>query len=399
MAAESASASAFLLLLAIFSISPSWEASILHPVDFLSLQAIRRSLSDLPGSDFFSRWDFTGDPCSFPGVFCDGDRVVALALGDPRAGTPGLAGRIDPAIGRLSALAELSLVPGRVIGRIPDTLSLCSSIRFLALSGNFLSGPIPSSIASLRLLRTIDLSFNLLSGEIPPPIFSLPALSNIVLCYNRLSGNIPSFPSFSQLLRLDVKHNNLSGELPVLPFALRYLAASRNQLSGRIDAVLPGLTNLDYLDLSMNRLTGPVPSGVFSLPLSSLLLQRNELVGAVAPVADVRIAEVDLSYNRLSGPVSPLLSAVGRLYLNNNRFTGEVPARFAERLEAAGMEVLYLQHNFLTGMEISPAANIPVTSSLCLQYNCMVPPVNTQCPLKAGPEKTRPADQCPAWRG
>lgn len=399
MAAASSNVSALLLLLAIFSLSASREASMLHPLDFLSLQSIRKSLTDLPGSDFFARWDFTGDPCSFPGVLCEDNRIVALALGDPRAGSPGLAGRLDLAIGRLSALSEFSLVPGRVIGRIPNTLSFCTSLRFLALSGNFLSGPIPPSLSSLRLLRTIDLSFNLLSGEIPPPIFSLPALSNIVLCYNHLSGTITSFPSASQLLRLDVKHNNLSGELPVFPIHLRYLAASGNQLSGQIDSILSGLTDLDYLDLSMNRLTGPVPIGVFSLPLSSLLLQRNELTGTVAPAADVKIAEVDLSYNRLSGPVSPLLSTVGRLYLNNNRFTGEVPARFAERLETAGMEVLYLQHNFLTGMEISPAATIPVTASLCLQYNCMVPPLNTQCPLKAGPEKTRPADQCPDWRG
>ncbi|XP_020580843.1 LRR receptor-like serine/threonine-protein kinase ERECTA [Phalaenopsis equestris] len=387
-----------LLLVAIFSLSASMEASILHPLDFLSLQSIRKSLSDLPGSDFFSRWDFTSDPCSFPGVFCRDDRIVALALGDPRAGAMGLTGHLHPAIGRLSALSELSLVPGRVIGRIPDTLSFCSSLRFIALSGNFLSGPIPSSLSSLRLLRTIDLSFNLLSGDIPPSIFSIPALSNVVLCYNHLSGKIPSFPASSELLRLDLKHNNLSGELPVLPRSLRYFAASRNQISGPIDANLPALTNLDYLDLSMNRLTGPIPSGVFSLPLSSLLLQRNELAGPVAPAADVKIAEVDLSYNRLSGPVSPLLSGVERLYLNNNRFIGEVPARFAERLERAGMEVLYLQHNFLTGMEISPAATIPVTTSLCLQYNCMVPPVNTQCPLKAGPVKTRPAWQCPDWR-
>lgn len=394
-----ARADTLLLLFATLSLLASPEASILHPLDYLSLQSIRKSLRDLPGSDFFSRWDFTGDPCSFPGVFCDDDRVVALALGDPRAGSPGLAGRLDPAIGRLSALSGLTLVPGRVIGRIPETISFCSSLRFLGLSGNFLSGPIPSSLSSLRLLGTIDLSFNLLSGEIPPSIFSPPDLSNVVLCYNHLSGKIPSFPSYSQLLRLDVKHNNLSGELPFLPRSLRYLAASGNQLSGRIDAILPRLTNLDHLDLSMNRLTGPVPGGVFSLPLSSLFLQRNELAGAVSPTVDVKIAEVDLSYNRLSGSVSPLFSSVGRLYLNNNRFTGEVPARFAQRLETAAMEVLYLQHNFLTGMQISPAATIPVTTSLCLQYNCMVPPVNTQCPLKAGPEKTRPAEQCPNWRG
>ncbi|PKA48603.1 LRR receptor-like serine/threonine-protein kinase ERECTA [Apostasia shenzhenica] len=378
---------------------PAAAATTLDPVDFLALQSIRKSLSDLPGSDFFSRWSFTGEPCSFPGVFCARARVVALALGDPRAGSPGLTGRLDPAIGRLSQLSELSLVPGRVFGRIPDSISQCSSLRFLALSGNFLSGPIPASLVSLRHLRTVDLSFNILSGEIPPTISSLPALSNLILCHNRLSGEIPDFPSSAPLLRLDVKHNNLFGGLPALPPSIRYLAASGNQLSGQIDGVLPQLTCLAYLDLSTNRLTGPVPGSIFTLPLSSLRLQRNQFSGAVSPTTEVRIPEVDLSYNRLSGSLSPLLAAVGRLYLNNNRFTGAVPARFAERLEASGMELLYLQHNFLSGMQISPAAAIPVTTSLCLQYNCMVPPVDAPCPLKAGTQKTRPVDQCPEWRG
>lgn len=373
-------------------------AAVLDPVDFLTLQSIRKSLSDLPGSDFFSQWDFTGDPCSFPGVFCADSRVVALSLGDPRAGIPGLTGRIDPSIGRLSALSELSIVSGRIIGRIPDSISLCTSLRFLALSGNFLSGAIPSSLASLRQLRTIDFSFNILSGEIPPSIASLPVLSNLVLCHNRLSGKIPPFPSFSPLLRIDVKHNNLSGELPALPVYIRYLAASSNRLSGRIDDTVPQLTALSYLDLSMNFFTGQIPGTLFSLPLTYLLLQRNQFTGNVLPAADVRIPEVDLSYNRLSGAVSPFLAAVGRLYLNNNRFTGELPASFAQRLEAAGMEVLYLQHNFLSGMQISPAAEIPMTTSLCIQYNCMVPPVDAPCPLNVGTQKTRPVNQCPEWR-
>ena len=38
---------------------------ILDPTDFLALQAVRRSLDDMPGSAFFDGWDFTADPCGF----------------------------------------------------------------------------------------------------------------------------------------------------------------------------------------------------------------------------------------------------------------------------------------------------------------------------------------------
>ncbi|XP_038988396.1 LRR receptor-like serine/threonine-protein kinase ER2 [Phoenix dactylifera] len=395
--------SLFLVFLLLFSgsslVKKAW--AILDPVDFLALQAVGKSLEDMPGSAFFAGWDFTGDPCGFPGVFCAGDRVVALALGDPRAGSPGLSGRLDPALGRLSALAELSLVPGRVVGSIPDSLSLCSDLRFLALSKNFLSGPIPDSLGSLRRLRTLDLSYNQLSGSIPPSLPSIPAMANLVLCHNRLSGSIPAFPDSAPLLRMDLKHNDLSGPVPALPSALRYLSLSSNRLAGRVDGVLPRLTRLSYLDLSMNQLEGPIPGCVFSFPLQSLQLQRNFFSGPVAPSAapsEVAIPVVDLSYNRFWGPVPPQLAAVGRLYLNNNRFTGEVPGRLVQGL-MGGMQLLYLQHNYLTGVEISPAAAIPVGASLCLQYNCMVPPVDAPCPLKAGTQKTRPTDQCPEWQG
>ncbi|MQL73783.1 hypothetical protein Taro_006137 [Colocasia esculenta] len=374
-------------------------AAILDPVDFLALQSIRKALDDMPGSHFFASWDFTGDPCDFSGVFCAGDRVVALSLGDPRAGSPGLTGRLDPAVGSLSTLAELSLVPGRVIGPIPATISRLASLRFLALSRNFLSGSIPTGIGELRQLRTLDLSFNQLSGPIPAGLAGIPALSNLVLCHNHLSGGVPPFYSPS-LVRLDLKHNELSGGIAALPASLQYLSLSWNQLTGPVDGVLDQLGRLNYLDLSMNRFSGPIPMRVFTFPLTTLQMQRNLFTGPVRPDANVAIPTVDLSYNRLSGSISPMFATVRSLYLNNNRFMGEVPAGFVARLMDAGMQVLYLQHNFLTGIEIKPAAEIPLSSSLCLQYNCMVPPaVQTACPLKAGREKTRPTTQCMDWKG
>lgn len=373
--------------------------AILDPVDFLALQSIRKALDDMPGSHFFASWDFTGDPCGFSGVFCAGDRVVALALGDPRAGSPGLTGHLDNAIGSISALAEFSLVPGRVIGPIPATISQLANLRFLALSRNFLSGPIPAGIGELRQLRTVDLSFNQLSGAIPAGLAGSPALANLVLCHNHLSGGVPTFYSPS-LVRLDLKHNELTDGVAALPASLQYLSLSWNRLSGPVDRALDPLDRLNYLDLSMNRFSGPIPARVFTFPLTTLQLQRNQFTGPVQPGAEVAIPTVDLSYNRLSGAISPMFAAVRSLYLNNNRFTGEVPAGFVARLMDAGMQVLYLQHNFLTGIEIKPAVEIPLSSSLCLQYNCMVPPpVQTACPLKAGREKTRPTTQCMEWKG
>ncbi|KAI8522814.1 hypothetical protein RHMOL_Rhmol13G0025900 [Rhododendron molle] len=354
----------------------------------------------MPGSNYFSTWDFTSDPCNFAGVYCDGDKVIALNLGDPRAGAPGLAGRLNPDIGKLSNLAEFTVVPGRIMGSIPVSISQLNNLRFLAISGNFISGQIPASLGQLRGLQTLDLSYNQLSGTIPQSIGNLPALSNVILGHNHLTGPVPQIGSQS-LTRLDLKHNNLTGSFSQtsLPPSLRYLSLSWNRFEGPVDQLLTRMNRLNYLDLSMNRFSGVIPGSVFSFPITNLQLQRNSFTGSVLPGNQVSISTVDLSYNRLSGQISPMFSTVENLYLNNNRFTGQVPGSFVDRLLAANIQTLYLQHNFLTGIEINPTAEIPVSSSLCLQYNCMVPPVQTPCPLKAGTQKSRPTEQCVEWRG
>ncbi|PIN26080.1 Non-specific serine/threonine protein kinase [Handroanthus impetiginosus] len=374
--------------------------AMLDPIDFLALQSIRKGLHDLPGSNYFASWDFTSDPCNFAGVYCDGDKVIALNLGDPRAGSPGLTGRLDPAIGKLSALAELTIVPGRIFGSLPSTLSQLKFLRFLAISRNFISGEIPASLGQLRWLQTLDLSFNQLSGSIPFPIGTLPALSNVVLCHNRLSGSIPPFVS-QRLTRLDLKHNDLSGSLPPLglPPSLQYLSLSWNRLTGPVDRTLSRLNQLNYIDISLNEFTGCIPPNLFAFPISNLQLQRNQFSGPVLPFDQVTIPTVDLSHNRLSGEISPMFSTVQNLYLNNNRFTGQVPGSFVDRLLSASIRLLYLQHNYLTGIEINPTVEIPLSTSLCLQYNCMVLPIQTPCPLKAGNQKSRPTAQCIKWKG
>ncbi|XP_044492314.1 probable leucine-rich repeat receptor-like protein kinase At1g35710 [Mangifera indica] len=372
--------------------------AILDPVDFLALQAIRNSLQDMPGSNFFASWDFTSDPCNFAGVYCEGDQVIALNLGDPRAGSPGLTGRLHPAIGKLSSLAELSIVPGRIIGKLPESLCQLKNLRFLAISRNFISSGIPPTLGQLRGLKTLDLSYNQLTGDIPRSIGSLPQLANVILCHNKLSGSVPPFLSRT-LTRLDLKHNDLSGSLSpdALPPSMQYLSLSWNRLTGPVDQLLNRLEQLNYLDLSMNQFNGKIPSRIFSYPITYLQLQRNSFTGPVQPADQVTIATVDLSYNRLSDQISPMFSGVQKLYLNNNRFTGQVPGILVDRLLAASIQILYLQHNYLTGMQINPTAKIPLSSSLCVQYNCMVPPVQTPCPLKAGKQTTRPTAQCNEW--
>ncbi|KAK9726175.1 hypothetical protein RND81_05G195600 [Saponaria officinalis] len=389
----------FLTLFWVTLIVPS--IALLDPLDFLALQSIRKSLHDVAGSSFFTTWDFTSDPCDFQGVYCESNKVIALNLGDPRAGSPGLTGHIDPAFGKLSALTEFTVVPGRIIGKIPETVSQLTNLRFFAVSRNYLSGEIPPGLGELRNLHTLDLSYNQLTGSIPHSLVSLSYLTNFILCHNHLTGSLPSSFSSNTLTRVDLMRNNLTGfiEPDTLPSSVQYLSLGWNKFSGPVDGLLTKLNRLNYLDLSMNRFTGIIPSELFSYPITHLQLQRNQFMGPVQPVEQVRISTVDLSYNRLSGQVSPMLSTVQNLFLNNNRFIGSVPGEFVDRLSDGTIETLYLQHNYLTGFQINQTAEIPLSSSVCLMYNCMVPPAQSSCPLKAGFQKTRPTVQCSEFRG
>lgn len=373
-----------------------WSSeAMLDPLDFLALQSIRKSMDDMPGSTFFKSWDFSSDPCSFSGVLCESqggsDRVVTLNLGDASAGAPGLTGKLDGALGCFSSLAELTIVPGLVAGSIPETLGQCKELQFVGISKNLLSGTIPPCLGALQKLQTLDLSFNKLVGGIPRDIGQLPILSNLILCHNKLIGSIPTFKP--TLTRLDLKHNKLSGSLPSLPTSLQYLSLSNNKLNGNIEK-LSSLQRLSYLDLSFNQFSGSIPSILFSFPLMSLQMQRNSFSGPIAPQVQVNIPTVDLSYNLLTGQVSPLLAYVQSLYLNDNHLTGAVPEEFTNRLLSADIQVLYLQLNYLTHITLKPSTTLPLTSSLCIHYNCMLLPIQPPCPFKAGKQKKRPTYQC-----
>lgn len=194
---------------------------------------------------------------------------------------------------------------------------------------------------------------------------------------------------------MDLKRNNLSGKLPALPHSVENLSASYNRLSGRVDHIVGKLTNLVLLDLSVNGLSGPIPGAIFSFSaIKTVSLQRNRFAGPVRVSGMTKARTVDLSYNELSGAVPEGLAGAERVYLNSNRFEGRLPARFGERVRRGEIEVLYLQRNFLTGVDgLGPGA-VPGSVTMCLNFNCMVPVAGSVCPVRGGMWRRRPAAEC-----
>ncbi|CAN6445643.1 unnamed protein product [Victoria cruziana] len=402
--------------LARFCLLPLLYATMAQPFpldqrDLESLREIRRNLNDIPGSDFFSSWDFSAaDPCSsFAGVVCQPDvggglyqRVQSLNLGTGLAGSSGLTGSLSPAVGNLTALLQLVVYPGNVSGDIPDSICNLRSLQYLEITSNRISGRIPTCLENLQSLHTIDLGYNNLHGPIPANLTSSSmGLRVLILTSNFLSGPLPNFDA--QLFHIDVKKNLFTGFLPRFPVSLRYLSASQNRLSGPLTNLVP-LPQLSFLDLSMNDFNGSIPTALLSYDISSLLLQRNNLSGQIpsmAQRANLAAATVDLSHNNLSGELPSGLAGVENLFLNNNRFTGPVPVEYVNNVYDGSLKTLYLQHNFLTSFPVPPGggAGLPESGSLCISYNCMDPPVRPPCPASAGEQQSRPVNQCPAYNG
>ncbi|KAM5580166.1 LRR receptor-like serine/threonine-protein kinase RGI5 [Rosa sericea] len=396
-----------LLFLLLLNLSlPSLQQK-LDALDLRALVSIKNSLTDVPSrrsrAGFFSTWDFaSSDPCSsFSGITCSSlGRVTTLTLGTGLADSPGLAGSLPPAVSDLTELTQLILYPGIVTGPIPTQLGRLVNLRVISLTNNRLTGQIPSTLSLLTNLHTLDLSYNRLTGSVPPGLTRLPMLKVLILSSNDISGGIPSV--LSQLLHLDFSRNRLTGHLPQpLPSTLRYVSLAENDLAGPISGFFDSISDLVHLDLSMNRFSGALPASLFRTSLPSLLLQRNNLSGwvpSLVPEDQPSYGEgsiVDLSHNSLTGELSPILASVESLYLNNNRLIGTVPREYVKSVYVGTTRTLYLQHNYLSGFPVEPGSALPDTVSLCLSYNCMVPPVGlASCPASAGTELSRPASQC-----
>ncbi|KAL0925480.1 hypothetical protein M5K25_003811 [Dendrobium thyrsiflorum] len=245
-------------------------AAALSP-DGLALLAFKSAVSGDPSSALGSWAEDDDDPCHWPGVSCanlssstDPNRVVAIALSDKN-----LSGYIPSELGSLVFLRRLNLHGNRLSGSIPSQLFNATSLHSLFLYDNHLTGPIPSSICDPPRLQNLDLSRNSLSGQLPPDLRSCHQLQRLSLSGNRLSGTIPAgiWPQLVNLVQLDISSNIFEGPLPPdigdLSSLSEKLNLSHNRFSGPIPESLGSLPPAVSLDLRYNNLSGEIPQSGF----------------------------------------------------------------------------------------------------------------------------------------
>jgi Leucine-rich repeat (LRR) protein len=133
-------------------------------------------------------------------------------------------GRLPTEIGKLSKLDELYLFENDMTGQIPTEIGLLTGLQILALSQNAFGGTLPSQLNFLTGLQILALQRVAgkekgpgISGSLPA-LDNIPALTQVNLENQKLSGllnqNFLKNAPTSELVRVDLSNNDLSGTVP-----------------------------------------------------------------------------------------------------------------------------------------------------------------------------------------
>ncbi|KAF7020002.1 hypothetical protein CFC21_033125 [Triticum aestivum] len=320
-----------ILLLAIVGGGGVATAATIHPGDLAVLEDLRRSLTNPE----VLGWPKGADPCGggWDHVSCDRDgRVNNLDLK-----SIGLAGALPASFSSLDALQDLSLQTNALSGPLPSFRGM-AALRHAYLNDNAFSSLPNDFFDGLDSLEEICLDNNPLNAtaggwEIPPALAaSSPQLQSLRLTNCSLVGGIPGFlGGMSGLQMLTLSYNRLSGPIPgtfagsgVQKLWLNN-QLGETKLSGTLD-VLAGMADLQQAWLHGNQFTGPIPDAISNCKqLAALWLNNNDLVGLVPPglTALPLLRDVKLDNNNLVGP-APALKA-GNLSSSHNGFCAVKP--------------------------------------------------------------------------
>ncbi|KAE8713874.1 Detected protein of confused Function [Hibiscus syriacus] len=291
-----------------------------------------------------------------------------------------LTGVIPPSLFNISSLREIYLQWNQLSGKLPE-MSSDSNLEELHLWGNNLSGNIPESICNVSKLTHIALGANSFSGHIPKNLGNLRFLQDLLLWKNKLTTNgewsfFPSLLNCTSLITLDLSVNPLSGVLPTsisnLPASLQSFSVADCNIGGTIPMEIGDLNNVIMLQLNSNKFIGSIPASIARLKnLQLLSLDGNKLQGSIPH--DLcglnRLYELTLDDNELDGPLPACLSeltSLRKISLSYNKFHSSIPSSFWSLKDILEVD---LSFNNFNGLLPSDIGNLKVVNRLDLSGN------------------------------
>ncbi|KAK2368139.1 Leucine-rich repeat transmembrane protein kinase [Trifolium repens] len=274
-----------------------------------------------------------------------------------------LNGSIPKSLGRLP-LVTMSFLGNRLSGQIPSEIGDIVTLQELNFEDNRLEGPLPSSLGNLKNLQKFMLSANNFTGPIPEAFGNLKNLTQFRIDGSSLSGKIPSFiGNWTKIERLDLQGTSMEGPIPPAISLLKNLKELRiSDLKGQTTTKFPDLkdlTRMVRLELRNCLITGPIPDYIGELE---------------------SLKTIDLSSNRLTGPIPDSLQdlefeSLNFVFLTNNSLSGTIPGwivsnkqnfdlSFNNFTDAATSSCQPLDVNLASS--VSPSSNTTLT---CLKMN------------------------------
>jgi len=266
-----------------------------------------------------------------------------------------LIGEIPDSLFKIPSLEEVSLYSNLLSGPIPTNIGNLTHLLRFYLYGNQLSGTIPSSLGNCSKLEDLELSFNRLRGDIPVSVWRISSLVNILVHNNSLSGELPfEMTKLKHLKNISLFDNQFSGVIPQslgINSSIVKLDCMNNKFSGNIPPNLCFGKHLLVLNMGINQLQGGIPSDVGRCEtLMRLFLNENNFTGSLPDFeSNLNLNYMDMSKNNISGPVPSSLGNCKNLtYINlsRNNFAGLIPSEFGNLVN---LVILDLSHNNLEG--------------------------------------------------
>ncbi|KAG2693681.1 hypothetical protein I3760_08G108400 [Carya illinoinensis] len=293
-----------------------------------------------------------------------------------------LSGPFDPSLVNLKSLSVIDMSYNNLSAPIPKFFADFRNLTTLNFYDSSLNGKFPERIFQIPTLQKVDLSYNYqlegflpefpsngslqtlflpgtnFSGSLPYSIGNLKLLSKVDLSYCNFNGEIPkSMTNLTELIRLDFSFNKYRGSIPSLSMSknLKEIDLRCNDLTGQISSTrwVDDLLNLWTLDLSYNSLEGSIPVSLFSHPsLQDLWLQNNRFSGLPDEFSTAPshvLSHLDLSHNNLEGQIPMIvfkLPSLMLLDLSFNKFNGSWQFSAVQKLK--DLAFLDLSYNDLS---------------------------------------------------
>lgn len=234
-------------------------------------------------------------------------------------------------------------------------------------------------IDGIKTLVIVHLNSNNFTGEIPYGISSkkIPKLFELDLSNNKYMGSFPkAVLGATNLTYLDLRFNYLTGPVDpeVFTLDLDVLFLNDNQFSGKIPESIGGTAAL-FLTLANNQFTGEIPKSIGSAKgnLLEVLFLNNQLSGCLPyEIGFLKLATVfDASKNKLTGPIPQSFGCLRDMELLNlsyNQLYGEVPETLCK---LNNLEELTLKYNYFT--QVGPACRKLIAENvLDVNMNCII---------------------------